>query len=135
MYSDTARRRWFAPSGTSLLRHSDLIESTKRPDQRAKLGSGAGPTLATAAGVPVQVEAEAGAVPTDDRLGLDEHEDLGPPSPEAAQDDLEPAVGCRHPRSAACLHEDAELVPQRDVLEHQVGPATAGRTQDPEEQK
>jgi hypothetical protein len=74
-------------------------------------------------------------VPTDDRLGLDEHENLGPPSPEATQDDPEPAVGCRHPRSAACLHEDAELVPQREVLEHQVSPATARRTQDSKEQK
>jgi hypothetical protein len=34
-----------------------------------------------------------------------------------------------------CLHEDTELVPQRGVLERQVGPATARRTQDPEEQK
>src|SRR5678816_4720327 len=30
MYSDTARRRWLSPSGTSLLRQSDLIERTKR---------------------------------------------------------------------------------------------------------
>jgi hypothetical protein len=49
----------------------------------ANLCSGAGPTPASAAGTPVPVQPEAGAVPTDDRLGLDEHEDLGPPSPEA----------------------------------------------------
>jgi hypothetical protein len=49
------------------------------PDQRANLGSGARPTLAASAGVPVPVEAEAGAVPADDRLRLDEHQDLGPP--------------------------------------------------------
>jgi hypothetical protein len=74
-------------------------------------------------------------MPADDRLGLHEHEDLGPPSPEAMQDDPEPAIGWRHPRPAAGPHEYAELVPQRCVLEHQVGTASAGGTQDPEEQK
>ncbi len=52
-----------------------------------------------------------------------------------AQDAPEPAVCCPHARSAAGPHEDTELVPQRDVLEHQVGLATARRTQDPQEQK
>jgi hypothetical protein len=80
------------------------------PDQRANLGSGAGPAPAAAAGTPVPVEPEAGAVPADDRLGLHEHEDLGPPWPEAMQDDPEPAIRCRDPRPATGPDECAELV-------------------------
>jgi hypothetical protein len=74
-------------------------------------------------------------MPADDGLGLHEHEDLGPPSPEAMQEDPEPAIGCRHAWPAAGPGNDAELVPQRCVLEHQVGTASAGGTQDSEEQK
>ena len=58
------------------------------PDQCANLGGHAG-TAAAAARGPVPVQAEAGPVPADHSVRLHEHEDLGPPSPEATQDDPE----------------------------------------------
>lgn len=83
------------------------------PDQRAKLGSDARPASATAAGEPVPVEAEAGAVPADACLGLPDHENLGPASPEAMLDDPEPEIGCCHPWPAAGPREYAELASSR----------------------
>jgi hypothetical protein len=59
-----------------------------------------------------------------DRLGLDDGDDLRPAAPQAGEQDPEQAVGGAQAWARRGALEDGQLMPQRDVLEHQgaVGP-------------
>ena len=71
---------------------------------------------------PVPYQLEPGPLPADHGLGFDQGEGVSPGARYSAQEDPEQPVGGSQawPRRGAL--EDGQLVPQREVLEHQ-GPA------------
>ena len=75
------------------------------------------PGSSTTAGQPSPVATKPGTVPADDRLWFHEHQDLGPPRPEPAQCDPEPAVGDGDAWAAATAGEGGQLLTQGEVLE------------------
>ena len=88
-------------------------------DERANLRGGhraAGPVPPA---LPGPDEPEAGALPADDGLGLDDGDDLRPAVPEAGEQDPEHPVGGAQAWTRRGALEDSQLVPQREVLEHQ----------------
>jgi hypothetical protein len=66
---------------------------------------------------------------------LHEDQDLGPPRPEPAQAHPEPAVDGGDAGTPFAMGEHGELLPQGEVLEHEVGAAAEGRPQRAEEQR
>jgi hypothetical protein len=70
-------------------------------------------------GVPGPEEREAGALPPDHRGGLDDGEGIRPVGPQAGQQDREQAVGGSQRWTRHGALEDDQLVPQREVLEHE----------------
>ena len=67
----------------------------------------------------VQNEPEAGPLPPDDGLGLDDGDGLRPAAPQAGEQDPEQAVGGSQAWTRRGALEDGQLVPQGEVLEHQ----------------
>jgi hypothetical protein len=65
-------------------------------------------------------------MPAEDRLGLDDGDDLRPAAPQSGEQDPEQAVGGSQPWTRHGALEDDQLVPQREVLEHEgaLGPDT-----------
>ena len=87
------------------------------PDQRPDLFGGLGPTAARP-GTPAPVQPKTRAMPGDDRLGLDDDEDVGPTAPESVEGGPEePVQGVqRWPRPFAFEYgEDGE-----DELRHEL---------------
>ena len=80
----------------------------------ATAGGRAGP-----AALPGPEEPEAGPLPPDHRLGLDDGDGIRPPGPQAGEQDPKQAVGGSPAWARRGPLEDGQLVPQREVLEHQ----------------
>ncbi len=95
------------------------IGGADAPDQLADLGSDAGSAGPPAPALPGPVAFKPGAVPPDDSLGSHDEEDLVPLGPEPTQQHPEPAVTLGEPRPFHRMSEDAELLPQGQVLEGQ----------------
>ena len=96
-------------------------------DERADLrgdGRAAGPVPAA---LPGPEELEAGPLPPDHGRGLDDGDGIRPAAPQAGQQDPEQAVGGPQAWTRRGALEDGQLVPQREVLEHQgaLGPDPA----------
>ena len=60
-------------------------------------------------------------MPADDRLGLDEHQDIGPSGPEPAERHPEPSVDGDDARPTSAWGEHGKLLPKGEVLEREVG--------------
>ena len=101
---------WRPPQGVGL-RHPADERADFRGDRRA-----AGPLPPA---LPGPYEPEAGALPADDGLGLDDGDDLRPAVPEAGEQDPEHSVGRSQAWAWCGALEHAELMAQREVLEHQ----------------
>ena len=99
-----------APQGVGA-RHSSDQRSDLRRDGRTPW-----PVPAT---LPGPEEREAGALPPDHRGGLDDGDGIRPAAPQAGQQDPEQPVGGPQPWTRRGALEDDQLVPQREVLEHQ----------------
>jgi hypothetical protein len=93
-------------------------------DERADLvgdrwAAGSVPTA-----LPGPDEPEAGPLPADDGVGLDDGEGLRPAVPQVGEEDPEQAVGRAQAWTPRGALQDCQLMAQREVLEHQgaVGP-------------
>jgi hypothetical protein len=64
-------------------------------------------------------EREAGALPPDDGLGLDDGDGLRPAVPQAGEQDAEQPVRGSQAWTRRGALEDGQLVPQRQIFEHQ----------------
>jgi hypothetical protein len=106
---------WRAPQGVGLGHPAD---------EGSDLGGDGGAAGPMPSALPGPEEPETGAVPLDDGRGLDDEDGRRPASPEAGKQDPEHAVGGPHPWPRRGALEDGQLMPQREVLEHQgaVGP-------------
>ena len=89
--------------------------SDERSDLRGD-GRAAGPVPAA---LPGPEELEAGPLPPDHGGGLDDGDGIRPAAPQAGQQDPEQPVGGSQPWTRRGALEDGQLVPQREVLEHQ----------------
>ena len=99
-----------APQGVGLSHAADE-RADLRSDRRA-----AGPVPPA---LPGPDEPEAGALPADDGLGLDDGDDLCPAVPEAGEQDPEHSVGRAQAWAWRGALEHAQLMAQGEVLEHQ----------------
>src|SRR5262245_15125066 len=68
-------------------------------------------------------------MPPDHGLGLDEHEDVEPTSPEAAQDDPEETIRAGDARTSGGTGGGGELLAPGEVLEREVGVRAECRSQ------
>ena len=71
------------------------------------------------AALPGPEELEAGPLPSDHRGRLDDGDGSRPATPQVGQHDPEQAVAGPEPRTRRGALEDGQLVPQREVLEHE----------------
>jgi len=69
--------------------------------------------------LPGPEQPEAGAVPANDGLGLDDGDGLPPAAPQAGQPDPQQPIGGSQAWTRSGALEDGQLVPQGEVLEHQ----------------
>jgi len=68
-------------------------------------------------------------VPTHDRVGLDDDQDILSARPVAAQRGAEEPIGGSHPRSRSLGREYGELLAKGEVLDQKVGPRRAETSQ------
>jgi hypothetical protein len=111
-------------------------DHASRPNQRANLCSDTGPAPMAAARAPVPVEAETSTMPADDRSGFTKTRTLDHRAQIRGDAGRSRTSGpLPSPRSAAGPHQQAELVSQRCVLEHQIGATEADGTNDSEKEE
>jgi hypothetical protein len=67
------------------------------------------------------------ALPSDDGVGRDKNQRVAPPRPPALERDLEELIGVGDSRTHAPRFVRGELLPERDVLEDEVGVISADR--------
>jgi hypothetical protein len=72
-------------------------------------------------------------MPTHDRVGFDEDEDVTPSGPPGRKRHPEEAVGPGQGRAGASAQENGELLAKRKVLDGQVGARLEGRPDGGEE--
>jgi hypothetical protein len=72
-------------------------------------------------------------MPADDGLGLNEDQGFPPPSPEAMQPYPEEPVGEADSGALDLLAQRGQLLPQREILQREVGPPSEGGPEGGEE--
>ena len=95
------------------------VGARHRTDEGADVrGDGRAAGLGPAA-LPGPEEPEPGPLPPDDGLGLDDGDDLRPAVPQTGEQDPKQAVGGAQAWARRGPVENGQLMPQREVLEHQ----------------
>ena len=103
-------------------------------DQVADLRAhGSSPISTTAARDPTPVQLEAGAMPPDDRIRLDDHQRVRPPRPHLPQHNPQRPVGGTDTRPLAPRLERRQLLSQHQVLQDQAMVRAEGRNESPED--
>ena len=87
-------------------------------DEPSHLRGDSRSALLSSAALPGPIEPEAGPLPADDGLGLDDGEDVGPAAPQSVEEDPEEAVAVVQAWTRRGALEDGQLVPQRQIFEH-----------------
>jgi len=98
-------------------------------DQGTEFGVDRWPSSTLASRQPRPIATKTGSVPPDHGLRFHEHEDVEPPSPEAAQDDPEPTIRAADAGTSGGLGEGGELLSQGEVLDREVGVRAERRSQ------
>ena len=86
-------------------------------------------TRSPAAGLPSPEGAEALPVPANHGLGANDVERLSPPSPRVGEPHPEESIEAPELRSLRLAAEEGKLLPERQVLEREVGAVSQGSAQ------
>ena len=95
------------------------VGTTHSSDERSDLWGDVRAAWPVPAALPGPEELEAGPLPPDHGCGLNDGHRIRPAAPQAGQQDPEQPVGGSQPWTRRGALEDGQLVPQREVLEHQ----------------